>query len=311
LRLDPSLPDGELRLAFEGCLASEQRAVRTTAERIARRIGRNLGYVLLTLKRGDAVNRAARPEWDNSYWRHWGGINRVWLGGGLVSGRLGPAVRGYALAVVHGAGVGDYNLQISPYAALLPLVGAARHAPPACGAALAFDFGSTMVKRARALYRGDELVELHRLPSWPTRWEQIAGASDDPAERAARLLKRLVSVVTSTWHAVGPLPSSPVLASVAAYVQDGHPMPGQGGGYYYLRHITDNAQGELARRVSAELGEAVDVRLLHDGTAAAATYAGAENTAVITVGTALGIGFPPAGGSLLGIDANLAIVGLD
>ena len=45
-------------------------------------------------------------------------------------------------------------------------------------------------------------------------------------------------------------------------------------------------------RVSAELDRRISVKLLHDGTAAATTYAGERHTAVITIGTALGIGFP-------------------
>jgi hypothetical protein len=59
--------------------------------------------------------------------------------------------------------------------------------------------------------------------------------------------------------------------------------------------------------VGAELGEAIDVSLVHDGTAAATTYAGASNAAVITVGTALGVGFPPPADGLMGLNANLAI----
>ena len=49
-------------------------------------VGRRIGYLLLTLKRGGEANRQARPEWNDTYWQHWAGITHVWLGGGLVSG---------------------------------------------------------------------------------------------------------------------------------------------------------------------------------------------------------------------------------
>jgi hypothetical protein len=75
-----------------------------------------------------------------------------------------------------------------------------------------------------------------------------------------------------------------------------------------LRCITENLQAELTRRVGAELGEAIDVSLVHDGTAAATAYAGASNAAVITVGTALGVGFPPPADGLMGLNTHLEIL---
>ena len=309
LQLDPNLNDDALRLALDSCFVSPDATVRAAADAIGRRIGRNLGYILLTLKRGDAVNRAARTEWDDSYWHHWGRIKRVWLGGGLVGGRLGPVARDSALTIIGEANVGDYTLQISPHAPILPLVGAAAYAPPTCKTALVFDFGQTMIKRAWAVYEDGELTELHRLPSHPTGWTEIERASDDPAQQATRFFGRMVSIIAATWHRAGMLPGSPILTSVAAYVQDGHPMLAQGGAYGQLRHITDHLQTELARRVGAHLGVGIDVLLIHDGTAAATTFAGTKNTAVITVGTAMGIGFPPPADGLRTISPNLTIIG--
>jgi hypothetical protein len=309
LSLDPSAQDHELHLALENCLASRHATVRATAERIARRIGRNLGYVLLTLKRGDAINRAARREWDDSYWRHWGTINRVWLGGGLVSGRLGSFIQQHALSVFEEAGISDYHIQISPYGSVLPLVGAARHAPPACQTALVFDFGSTLIKRARAVYQGDQLSELFCLPPRPTGWAKIDQPSDDPIHRATQRLERMVTVIAETWSTAQALPAGPALVSIAAYVRAGHPLPGQGGGYYQLRCLTDNVQTELGRRVCVQLDRTIDLLLLHDGTAAATAYAGMKDTVVIMVGTALGVGFPPSVERPRGISPNLAVIG--
>jgi hypothetical protein len=309
LQLGPTMEDHELRLALDGCLVCEDAAVRIAAETVGRRLGRNLGYILLTLKRGDAVNRAARTEWDDPYWSHWGKIDRAWLGGGLVSGRLGPVIGKHAQAVFEEAGIGHHAIQISPYGSALPMVGAARRAPPASETALVFDFGSTRIKCARAVYKNGEVTELRPLPSHPTGTARIEQASDDPVQQADQLLGHMVSVITGTWRAAGLSPASPILASVAAYVQDGHPLPAQHhGGYVQLRRITDNLQAELAQRVGAELGEAIDVSLVHDGTAAATTYAGVKNAAVITVGTALGVGFPPPVDGLMGLNAHLEIL---
>jgi hypothetical protein len=267
-----------------------------------------MGYVLLTLRRGDAINRAARSEWDDSYWHHWGRIEQVRLGGGLVSGQLAPVIREHASAVFEEAGVQDFIIQISPYASILPLVGAARYAPPGCDGALVFDFGSTVIKRAQAVYRYDELVELHCLTSRPTNWTEIRGTSSDPVQQATRFFDHLVSVIIDTKRSVGPLPLSPILASVAAYVKDGHPMLTQGGAYYQLPLIADNLQAAIARRLGAQSGDTASVSLIHDGTAAAATYAGTKHAAVVTMGTALGVGFPPQANRVRPMNADLAVL---
>jgi hypothetical protein len=297
------MEDHALCLALDRCLASKDGGVRAAAEQMAQRLGYNLGCLLLTLKRGDAINRAAREEWDGSYWRHWRSIRRVWLGGGLVSGRLGPLVQERAQAFVRESGIGDLDVQISPYAPILPLVGIARRAPPGCDHALALDFGSTAIKRAYAIYRQATLVELRLLPPWPTDW--VDGGD------AGRFLERMVLAVADAWRAAGGPSPCPVLVSVAAYVQDGHPMAAQGGAYMQLRRITDNLQVEMARRIGARLGFVVDVLLSHDGTAAAAAHAGEQDaagiTAAITAGTALGVGFPPREDGLVALSHDLAV----
>lgn len=311
LQLDASLTDSALRQALEPCLTSRRATVRAAAEKVARRLGRNLGYLLLTLKRGDPVNRAARAEWDDAYWHHWGQIDCVWLGGGLVSGQLGPLIGRHALAVIREAEIGGYSVHLSPYASVLPLLGAARRAPAACQTALVFDLGSTSIKRARAIYQDGALMALHRLRPHSMGWEEIAQASDDPMQQAAQLFDRLVAIMADTWRTVNLGFTSPILACVAAYVQAGHPMAGQGGAYYQLRRMTPNVQRELAQRVSAKLGQTIDVSLFHDGTAAATVYAGMTNTAVIMVGTALGVGFPPPADNLRDMNTGLAVLGPD
>ena len=318
LQLDPNLGDHELHLALDRCFAGEQATVRAAAESIGRRMGRNMGYLLLVLKRGDEVNRAARDEWDDSDWRHWSEIEQVWLGGGLVSGRLGPLIKQHASAVMKEAGLAEFKIDISSYGSVLPLVGVARCAPPGCQAALVFDFGSTAIKCALAVFKDNQLVELCRLPSYLTGWERIAQASDDLTQQAAQLLSHMVSIIVDTHrtaHQVwtkqtrGLYPLGSNLGSVATYIRDGHPPKNKNRLLYVqLRRVTQNLQDELARRVSAQLGQAVDVRLVHDGTAAAMAYAGAAHTAVITVGTALGIGFPPQVDHLLAISTEFRIL---
>ena len=305
LQLDSDLSDHELHLAFDESLISEVASVRSAAESIAQHIGSNMGYILLALKRGDEVNRNAREEWNFAYWDHWAQINRVWLGGGLVSGNLGTRISGYALQVMHKAGIHNYAIQISSYGADLPLVGAARHTPRGNTVAIVLDFGSTLVKRACAMYADDHLIGLRRLRSVPLSW-----AEGDTLEQAKALIDQMVSIIVQAWAEAKILQRvfAPVIpVSVAAYIKNGQPMITQGGNYYKTIRATDNLQAELSRRVSESIHEPASIMLIHDGTAAAAAYVGEPHTAVITLGTALGIGFPPEDSEILPTRSTIAI----
>src|SRR5688572_23681336 len=84
LGLPADTPDLMRTFIQETCLSPVE-MVRTAAEEIASEFGRRLGYLLLTLRRGDGANQAARPEWDERHWAWWPPIRTVWLGGGLAS----------------------------------------------------------------------------------------------------------------------------------------------------------------------------------------------------------------------------------
>lgn len=298
LEVQPDDPPDHLHRVLDGALSSFHGPLRQTAEGIARRLGRNLGYLLLTLRRGDGVNRAARPEWDDSYWAHWASIRRVWLGGGLAGGYLGPHLRRNSLAVLEKAGVDDMQVKVSAYSSALPLLGLARSAPPSTRQALTLDFGGTMLKRARAGYSDGTLSTLQRLASQPTHLDTIISPNMDEEDLGRTVRERMLALMVAAWEEASLAPGDPVLASVAAYMVDGQPLLSQRGAYMHLAHLSPNAAADLAQRLGERLGHPVTLQLLHDGTAAATTYAGEEKAAVIMIGTALGIGFPPPAAGL-------------
>jgi len=92
--------------------------------------------------------------------------------------------------------------------------------------------------------------------------------------------------------ASGIAPDADLMLSVAAYVRGGRLL---GNGLYAsLNALAEDARPLLADAIHTQTGQVMRVHLIHDGTAACTLYAGAPNAAVIVVGTALGIGFPPA-----------------
>ncbi len=294
LGLDVGLSStAHLPAAFDRCFEADDEHIRAAAEDAAGHFGRRLGYLILTLKRGDAANRRAREEWDGSYWAHWASIREIWLGGGLVSGHLGRRMRHYAQAVLAEAGSFDCDLHLSAYPAVLPLVGAARCLPPGSQAGLVFDFGHSYIKRTCALYESGALVALRLLSPLATGW---AGLSEDSAGQSRKWAERIIDVVADAWQAMcasGPTPAPVMVSSIACYMIDGQPAAYDGGIYAQLRPLSDNLARWLAQRVGERVKRPVEIALLHDGTAAARTYAGTARAAVIMLGTALGIGFPP------------------
>ncbi len=283
----------ELPRTFDHCFESPEPAVRTAAEAIGAEMGRRLGYILLALARGDTANRAARAEWDDSYWTYWSRIRRVWLGGGLASSHLGQRIRLHAQHILNGAGFPDYEIRISPFGSSLPLVGAARRAPMGTHSALIFDFGQTFVKRAVAQFEDGALTALKTLEQIPSGCSVDPNLPDDPAlaRNVAASMMTTIEKTSVEAQARGIPPGEDILCSLACYIVRGQPF--DRGCYGVLRLLSDNLETYLAQQIGQRLGRAVRVRLLHDGTAAATAYAGEAQTAVLMLGTAIGIGFPP------------------
>ncbi|MGN6700547.1 MAG: hypothetical protein ACTHMR_20525 [Thermomicrobiales bacterium] len=295
---------------LDGCLDSEDPDIRATATALAGRFGAAVGYLLLALRRGDAANRHARPDWDDSYWAHWASVTTVVLGGGMLSGWLGPPVVAHAARTLRQAGMTDCAVRRAAWPALLPLVGAARTVPPACRSMLTFDFGQRCVKRACATYTDGTLTELRLSPYLPVRDITAAIGADPTSAQVAGLGEELVSTLAATWQlaqAAGRQPDPVCTVSIASYVRDGQPLPRQGGPYAALHRLSPNLADWLAGRLSVALGRPFAVRLLHDGTAAAHPQAGAAHAAVIMLGTALGVGFPPGAHGLRPVAPSLVV----
>ena len=295
---------------FGLCFEDGDSAVRAAAEAVARQFGRRLGYLILTLRRGDAANRRARPDWDDRYWAHWATITTIRVAGGLVSGSLGPPLVEHAAHTVADAGMTDCSVRLASWPALLPLIGAARTPGSEDQATLVFDFGHSFVKRGYALCDGGTVSELRLLPSLPSSGTASLGDTNSAQAQARRLDESMASVMADSWRrcrALGQVLAPTMVVSIANYVRDGQPLPRQGSMYATLAALSDNLARWLSERVSNQVGWPVDVVLLHDGTAAARTYAGEANAAVVMLGTALGVGFPPPADLLRPISPGFAV----
>ncbi len=293
LQLNPHAPD--LLHQFDACFESPDDGVRETAVSIAHEYGRKLAFHQLVLKRADAVNRVVRSDWQAAHWNYWAQIRQVWLGGGLMAGHCGAVAAAEAQTFIRRHGFPGYTLAVSPHAASLPLLGAARAAPPAAPAMLVFDFGQTAVKRAVAHYRDGVLVKLTVLRSLPAGCPHLDWSQD--RSLASQTRDRILHVVGETWMEVeahGVRLCDTLTLVLACYLLHGQPRPEDWGCYGRLQQFAPHLASYLAAQLEPRIGQPVQINLLHDGQAAALPYAGQPHSAVITFGTALGIGFPPA-----------------
>lgn len=269
---------GELR-------SSRDASTRTLAGRVLRAYGVRLGALLATLKHAATPAEQGGTAVRRAYLAHWVGIERVWLGGGLlVPGGAEDIVAGARQLLSLSGTVLDVRVGRSPV--VLPLLGAARLLEPHDGRALVVDAGHSTIKAAVAVVEGGSLAALEALPARPAP----LSAGLESAEAA------LVAALVAFGSALGGVRCHRVVASVASYLHDGAAV--DDGRSIYGGVIPDRIRYLLA----AATGDDMFVEFVHDGSAAALGIADPGPSAVVTVGTWLGIGFTPSDRPLLGGD---------
>ena len=256
---------------------------------IAETLGNRLGYLLLTLLQNDDQTRRANPEKDAAYWDYWSKVRAVFLGGGLLSGGFGQRVAEKTHALLHRRGNrADCSVVLADHPQHLPVLGAARIVP-AGRRAVVLDFGGTYVKRALANYSDSRLESIQLLDSVPGEFSHRA--IQTPKDIRS-IFERMVDIITESYRQ-GSANADTIPVCIAAYVNEkGQPLLSQSGIYMNLANFTGDVPGAFSQAVSDRLGKPVVVRLLHDGTAAALAYSPQPQAAVLTIGTALGSGYP-------------------
>lgn len=212
----------------------------------------------------------------------------------MLSGRIGEVALPAAQAVLNAHGAAELVIARSSYGAQTALVGLARHAPMPPDTRFVFDFGQTSIKRGAAHFGAHGVTALDVGSPLETVCPPLA---ETPLDRddAARQWMRMLTVIAHTVEAAPTPPArtarrrrlSGLLSVRRSSVR---PM------MWLLRaassllapNLTDWMHAQLERR----LARPVRLQLLHDGAAAAHAVDGGADTLVLTIGTALGNGFP-------------------
>ena len=308
LNLDlENIPDVKLPIYLNKALESVNLKVRLTAENIARRLGRNLAFILLTLKRGDRVNRDARSDWEDEHWDYWRQVENIVFVGGLCSGSLGQRLKYYIDKLFQETETPQYKIKFAKNPSLIPMIGAARHAPKKCSKLLVFDFGQTLIKRGLANFENDKLNKIIQLSSLESKHvEEIEFRNENEEKKEAeRLEKYIIKTISETWKEVATKyskPCSTISVSIANDLIEGRFF---GGGYGKLGLLSDNLQQKIADAVSTQIDRKIEISFIHDGTAAADAYAETDNSVLLSFGTAIGVGFPIKKSGLRSVSEDL------
>lgn len=242
-----------------------------------------LERLVATLVQPTAEDRAARPDWGEDDWARWAQLDRIVLCGGVLAGGRGDLVRSRFHAPDQ-LGLPPVQVEVETDPAAATLRGLTV-APPVEAPTLLLDLGHTAVKAAVSTGSG-QLGEVTRVrvPWTPfdlDTWPELPTLLTLVREAAA--LARSEAKTSGEPDALGA-----ARVAVANYVVD-------------RRLDEDPTWGTLTRAgepvvelLARALGLPVHL-LINDGQAAAMGRAGQPHTAVISIGTSLGVGFPPLG----------------
>jgi hypothetical protein len=273
-------------------LASPDEPIRRIAESIAAQYGRRLGYLIASIMLSPRGLTSPIVRWEKAYLQHWKQkVEDIVLGGGLSNGRFGELIRPVAEGVLVQCGIRGLRIHVSRYPSYLPLIGMARSAPKGIqGSVVVTDFGGTKGKRGLTFFKDHVLYRLQVLPS------HDVAAFTHPGKTTELAHKMVASIAETIGEADPSTPLAPnVLCSVAAYVQGGQPIRVDRGGYYALHRISPDLCAWFSQQIGQATGKTVQIEFYHDCDVAARALAGRSNTAVLMLGSALGVGFVPPG----------------
>jgi hypothetical protein len=191
------------------------------------------------------------------------------------------------------------GLKIPAFPRYLPLIGAAVQKTGDTLPRIVLDGGNTTIKRGVATYLDGKLNHISLQPGVPS--------PHVPPSRA--LLDGLVSAAFECWQShlqLAPF-SDTIVASIASYV-DSQGHPADWGYYASLYELGPDIPKLVSEAATVTLGSKVNVKMVHDCTVAAASFAGLEKTVVMVFGTAMGRGAPPKDrGAVLEVSESFSI----
>ena len=266
--------------------------VKDTAEDIVADFGRRLGLIVYILKTASIENRIANDRHKPDDWQFWIDCRKIFLVGGLANGLLGEKLRYYAQELLYELNINDIELIIGKLTSYSQMIGCARQNKGTSKHALLFDFGHSFVKTGIAIYEGQAISKIKLLPKLKSQHMCNSYSSDEEEYKDAVSLHNFIAKAISDYYLqyVNSDCSKHIVISIANKVENG--KIGWGGCYYKLMFVSDEYERYLEKCLSEVIGKDIQITLVHDGQAAALCFSEEENSALIALGTAFGVGYP-------------------
>lgn len=268
--------------------------VRECAFSIARKYGHRLGLILLTLKTGLKENREARPEWTDECWEYWAQLDRVILAGGLTNAIFGEKLKTFAIEVFRMADVEPYDILLFNNSSHLGVMGCATLIKESYKSNLIFDFGQTRIKRSLITVKNKKIVDEVFLQSCDSMHMKYGIKDEEECrQEGMRLHEYVKTVIIDTYNEIKDYSNvgNEIIISIASYIIDGK-LNDHRGGYAKLSLVSDDYEKFLSQELKKELKKPIKVKFVHDGTAIALHFKEYRNTVCLSLGTAIGVGFP-------------------
>lgn len=278
------------------CLQDDDFQVKSKAEEIVKLFGERLAVILLTLKKGEKINRLKRKDWDDNHWDYWKSIRNIILVGGLSSSLIGEKLKFYVEKVFIDSNEEGYKIILNEDPSNSGIKGCASYIQGEKEEKLylIFDCGHTFIKRSLVRMQEKEVKEIIKIDKVLSKHVECEFESfekeKNKAEELHEYLKDLI-INTIKYSSEQPLNiGNHIVISVANYVKKG--LFADRGGYGKLRLIASNYEEYLANVIYEKLGGRFKISLVHDGTAMAAAFSKYEKAVCISLGTSFGVGFP-------------------
>lgn len=249
--------------------------------------GHHLSLIIGTLFKPSQCSIQNHQEWSSSHWAYWASIKTLYLAGGAI---IEPFIEPFNTEIAQELKRRNLSkdVHLLSQSEDLGMKGMASiYAKD--GTLLMLDLGQTSIKRA--ILNVDEVsrdyIKLENIPSkYLFTHEQTEDAIIDSAKRLHQYLFNTI-IHTITEHSIRP---NTLFISVANYVRKGCFQPGKSS-YGKLDFIARPYDIYLSLELSRRLEYSIDVRLFHDTSAMALNFINQKHTAIISVGTAFGVGF--------------------
>lgn len=273
-------------------LESSDIDVKNAAEDIVSDYGRRLGLIVYILKTATEKNRLENDEHKDQDWQVWKDCSKIFLAGGLANGLLGEKIRYYAQELLYELNIKDTDLIISRFPSYTQMIGCARLNKEVSKQALLFDFGHSFVKTGLAVFDGQRLTQIKLLPKLKSQhMNKSYNNKEDEYEDAVALHKFIVKTISDYYTEYSEVDCSRhIVISIANKVENG--KIDWGGCYYKLMFVSPEYERYLEESLTDIIGDDIKITLVHDGQAAAVCFSDEENSTLIALGSAFGVGYP-------------------